>query len=69
MTIALNYGPPQVVKTPGLVIREPKIGVDPVDPLAVPDFDELAEKGKSLQDKALEKYELLEKKDENNGRY
>ena len=66
---SLNYGPPQVVKTPGLVIHEPKTGVDLVDPLAVPDFDELAEKGKSLQDKALEKYELLEKKDENNGRY
>ena len=33
-----------------------------MDPLAIPDFDELAEKGKSLQDKALEKYELLEER-------
>ena len=46
------------MKTLGLVIREPVAGIDPVDPLAVPDLDELVEKGKSLQDKALEKYEL-----------
>ena len=32
-----------------------------MDPLTVLDLDELTEKGKSLQDKALEKYELLEK--------
>ena len=38
------------------------MGVDPVDPLAVPDLDEMTEKGKSPQDKALEKYELLEEK-------
>ena len=44
----LNYGLLQVVKTPGLVIREPVTGIDPVDPLVVPDLDELAEKGKSL---------------------
>ena len=35
---------------------------DLMDPLAVPNLDELAEKGKSLQDKALKKYELLEKR-------
>ena len=34
-------------------------GADPVDPLTIPDLDELAEKRKSLQDKALEKNELL----------
>ena len=45
-----------------LVLHEPKAGVGPVDPLAVPDLDELARKGKSLQDKALEKYELLEER-------
>ena len=33
-----------------------------MDPLAVPDFDELAEKGKSRQDKALEKYKLIEER-------
>ena len=33
-----------------------------MDPLVVPDLDELAEKGKSLQDKAIEKYELLEER-------
>ena len=39
-----NYGPPHVVKTPRLVLHEPKTNVDLVDPLAVPNFDELAEK-------------------------
>ena len=34
-------------------------GTNPVNPLAVLDLDELAKKGKSLQDKVLEKYELL----------
>ena len=58
----LNYGPIQVVKTPRLVIREPVIGTDPVDPLAILDLDELARKGNSVQDKALEKYELLEER-------
>ena len=38
------------------------MGADPVDPLAVPDLDEVVEKEKSPQDKALEKYELLEKR-------
>ena len=46
----------------GIVIREPRTGIDPVDPLAVPDLDEIAEKRKSPQDKALEKYELLEER-------
>ena len=58
----LNYGPFQVVNTPGLIIREPKIGANIVGPLAVPDLDELAKKGKSLQNKALENYELLEER-------
>ena len=57
-----NYGPPQVVNTPGLVLHEPKTDADPMDPLAVSDPDELAEKGKSFQDKVLEKYELLEER-------
>ena len=26
-----NYGPPQIMKTPGLVLHEPKTGADPVD--------------------------------------
>ena len=43
-------------------MHEPVIGIDLVDPLAVPDLDELVEKEKSLQDKALEKYELLEER-------
>ena len=50
------------MKTTGLVIREPVADADHVDPLAVPDLDELAEKRKSLQDKTLEKYELLEER-------
>ena len=33
-----------------------------MDPLAVPDLDEVVEKEKSSQDKALEKYELLEER-------
>ena len=33
-----------------------------MDPLVVPNLDEQAEKGKSLQEKALEKYELLEER-------
>ena len=41
-------------------MREPKTGIDPVDPLAVPDLDELVGKGKLPQDKTLEKYDLLE---------
>ena len=50
------------MKTPALVLHEPKTGADPVDPLAIPDLDELAEKRKYLQDKALEKYELLKER-------
>ena len=38
------------------------MGVDPVDPLAILDLDEMVEKGKSPQDKALEKYEFLEER-------
>ena len=38
------------------------MGADLVDPLAVPNLDEIVEKGKSPQDKALEKYELLEER-------
>ena len=33
-----------------------------MDPLTVPDLNELAEKGKSPQDKALKKYEPLEER-------
>ena len=43
-------------------MREPNISAGPVDPLAILDLDELVEKEKSLRDKALEKYELLEKR-------
>ena len=50
------------MKTPRLVLHEPKKGANLVDLLAIPDFDELAEKGKSFQDKALEKHELLEER-------
>ena len=38
------------------------MGADPVDPLAVPNLDEVVEKEKSPQDKALEKYEFLEER-------
>ena len=43
-------------------MQEPKADTDPVDPLAVPHLDELVEKEKSLHDKAIEKYELLEER-------
>ena len=49
------------MNTFGVVIRELRTGVDLVDPLTVPNLDEIVEKGKSPQDKALEKYELLKK--------
>ena len=42
------------MNTPGLVMREPNLSTDPMDPLAVPNLDELATKGKLAQDKALE---------------
>ena len=45
---SLNYGPPQVMNTSGLVLHEPKTGAGLVDPLTVPDLDELAGKGKSF---------------------
>ena len=50
------------MNTPGLVMQESKANVDLMDPLTVPDLDEMVAKGKSLQDKALEKYELLEER-------
>ena len=45
-----------------MVIRESRTGIDLVDPLAVPDLDEIIGKGKSSQDKTLEKYELFEER-------
>ena len=60
--LSFNYGPPQVMNTPRLVMQESKANVDLMDPLTVPDLDEIVAKGKSFQDKALEKYELLEKR-------
>ena len=48
------------MNTSGLVLHEPKTGAGLVDPLTVPDLDELAGKGKSFQNKALEKYEHLQ---------
>ena len=43
-----NYGPYQVANPAGLTLHELKTGIDPMDPLAFPDFDELLEKEKSL---------------------
>ena len=43
-------------------MQEPKGNADFMDPLTVPDLDEIVEKGKLHQDKALEKYELLEER-------
>ena len=40
------YGPPQVIQTPGLVLREPNADANPVNPLMVLDLDDLAEKEK-----------------------
>ena len=50
------------MNTQRLVMQEPKANIDLMDPLAVLDLDEIAEKGKSPQDKTLEKYELLEER-------
>ena len=50
------------MNTLGLVMQEPKANADLMDPLAVPDLDEILAKGKSLQDKGLEKYELFKEK-------
>ena len=50
------------MNTSGLVMQEPKANADFVDPLTVPNLEELTEKGKSPQDKALEMYELLEER-------
>ena len=61
-TFPFNYEPFQVINTPEVIIWQPKMGVDPVDPLAVPDLDEVVKKEKSPQDKALKKYELLKEK-------
>ena len=41
-------------------MQEPKANADLMDPLAIPDLDEIV--AKSLQDKALEKYELFEER-------
>ena len=38
---------------PGLVMQEPKTNADIMDPLIVPDLDELAEKGKSIRIRIL----------------
>ena len=43
-------------------MQEPKANADFIDPLAVSDLDEIVATGKSLQEKALEKYELLEER-------
>ena len=50
------------MNTLGLVMQEPKADADLVDPLAIPDLDELTGKGKPLHDNVLEKYELLEER-------
>ena len=44
-----NYGPSQVVNTLGLVIREPKTGTKPVDPLVVLNLDELEKRERHLR--------------------
>ena len=43
-------------------MQEPKANADLVDPPTVLDLDEMVEKRKSSQDKALKKYELLEER-------
>ena len=45
-TFPFNYEPSHGVNTLGMVMREPKTGIDPVDPLVVPDLDELVGKEK-----------------------
>ena len=50
------------MNTSVLVMQKPKANADLMDPLVVPDLDEIIEKGKSPQDKAVEKYELLEER-------
>ena len=56
------YGPPQVIQTPRLVLHEPNANTNPINPLMVLNLGDPIEKEKLHQNKAQEKYELLEEK-------
>ena len=49
-------------RAPMLVLREPNTDINPINPLIVPDLDDLIEKEKLHQNEAQEKYELLEER-------
>ena len=54
------YGPPQIIQTLGLVLREPNADANPISPLMVLDLDDSIENEKLHQNEAQEKYKLLE---------
>ena len=56
------YGPPPIVQTTRPVLLKPNLGINPVNPLVVPNLDDPAEKEKLQQNDAQEKYELLEER-------
>ena len=49
------YGPPQIVQTPGLVLREPNVDTNPITPLMVLDLDDPAKKEKLHQTRHIGK--------------
>ena len=56
------YGPPQIIQTLGLVLREPNADANPISPLMVLDLDDPIENEKLHQNEAQEKYKLLEER-------
>ena len=56
------YGPPPIVQTTRPVLLKPNLGINPVNPLVVPNLDDPAEKEKLQQNDAQEKYDLLEER-------
>ena len=57
------YEPPQIVQTPGLVLREPNVDTNPVNPLMVLDLDDPAKKEKLHQNEAYRKNMSFWRKD------
>ena len=56
------YRPPQVIQTPGLLLREPNTNANPLNPLMVLDLDDPTKKEKLYQNETQEKYGLLEER-------
>ena len=56
------YGPPPMVQTSGPVLFKPNPSVNPVNPIVVPNLDDLAKMEKLQQNDAREIYEFLEER-------